>query len=50
MDPADGHETFSDLTFKEFDFVVHAAHVLLPRLCWHDQCGDYKLAVAFLTS
>ena len=50
VNPAEGHETFSDLAFKELDFVVHAAHVLASSLCWHDQSGDYKLAVAFLTS
>ena len=49
MDPADGHQFFGDLAFKEFYFIVHTAHVLLSRLGWYDESRDYKLTIAFFT-
>ena len=36
VDPAESHEAFGDLAFEEFNFVVHAALVLLSGLSWHD--------------
>jgi len=50
VDPADCHESFSNLALKELDLIVHRAHVLLASLGWNNDRRDHELTISFLTS
>ena len=49
MDPAECHQPFGDLALEKLYLVIHRAHVLLARLCWHNYSSHNQLSVFFLS-
>ena len=48
VNPANGHETLSNLALKHFNFIIHRALILFASLCGHNQGSNNKLTVTLL--